>query len=164
MQPPFLIPVESQASPQKRRTHCELTLRNCGNTPASAIEWQFEMQIGDSAETPVSFEIYKSKSLKESLTPFPIGHDQPGYAVAVLTPEEYLSVSQRDAINAGTKTLWLCGAVRYHDVFEQQKRYGWLKRSAETHQTLVCLRYITFPGNNYGRWVLGGPSGYNRAT
>jgi hypothetical protein len=162
MHPPFLIPIEHQSAPQKRPVHCELALRNCGNTPASAIDWQFELQIGDSAEMPVSAEIYERKPLKESLTPFPIGQDRLGWAFAELSPQKYINAADAEAINAGIKFLWLCGVARYHDVFEQRMWSNWFRRVTETHQTRVCLRYASF-GSNSGRWVLGGAKGYNKA-
>jgi hypothetical protein len=157
---PFLHSVEQQG-PQKTPVHCRIALKNCGNTPATAIDWQFELQLGDSAKTPPCFDIYKREPPKDRLTPFPIGQDSHGHASAVLTPQENVSNSQMTDIWDGKKVLWLCGKARYYDVFAQKR---WLKRRPEEHYTFVCLRYICAPNGANGQWVLGGPSGYNKAT
>lgn len=145
----------------KTRPYCSLALRNCGNTPAQAIDFQFELQMGDSAEVPPSFEIYSRGVPKDSLTPFPIGQDRLGQATAGLMPEEPLTESVRTEIREGKKIIWLCGVARYHDVFEQKQRF---KRRKEEHHTFVCLRYRAMADGSSGDWVLGGPPGYNKAT
>jgi hypothetical protein len=156
---PFLRPVEHQG-PQKTPVHCGIALKNCGKTPASAIDWQFELQLGDSAEAPPSFDIYKRKPPKDRLTPFPIGQDSHGNVSAVLMPQEHISASEMTDIWDGKKVLWLCGIARYHDVFKQKR---WIRRKPEEHYTFVCLRYICAPNGANGQWILGGPSGYNKA-
>ncbi|HMD78114.1 MAG TPA: hypothetical protein VKG86_12165 [Terracidiphilus sp.] len=156
-----LRPVEQQVQPQKTPVQCSIALRNCGNTPASAIDWQFELQLGVSADTPPSLEIYTRKPQNKSLTPFPIGQDRLGHGVAILTPREYINAFEQGQIWDGSKILWLCGVARYNDVFEKKR---WLTRKPEEHCTFVCLRYICAPDGSNGQWFLGGPSGYNKAT
>jgi hypothetical protein len=160
--PPYLHPVEQQG-PQKTPVHCTMALKNNGNTPASAIDWQFELQLGNSAESPPSFDVYKQKPPKDRLTsfPFPIAQDGEGRATAVLTPQEHISASDQTDIWDGKQVLWLCGIARYYDVFRKKR---WFKRRPEEHLTFVCLRYICAPGGANGQWLIGGPSKYNNAT
>jgi hypothetical protein len=162
---PTLVPVPPDLPENARKTpvYCPIGLRNCGNTPASAIKWEFELRIGESKETPPSFEIYERKPTPsmEGQTPFPIGQDRLGHAVAVLKPYQYISVAEKLEIDAGNKIIWLCGVARYYDVFRRRK---FLERKPEEHETLICLRYEARIDGSSGAWILGGPSGYNRAT
>lgn len=158
---PTLIPSDSPTNPRKFPVTCSIALRNCGNTPATAIDWEFELRIGPSQETPPSLEIYEKKSPEDRKTPFPIGPGWPGHAQAVLKPQEYISTAEKAEIDAGTKHVWLCGIARYRDVFERRK---FLQNSGNLHETKVCLRYMARSDGSSGRWILGGPSGYNKAT
>jgi hypothetical protein len=158
-----LIPSDSQTNPRKFPVACSIVLKNCGNTPAFAIKWEFELRMGESKEIPPSFDIYKDKSTlsMEGQTPFPIGPGWPGYAQAALSPQEYISTAEKAEIDAGTKHVWLCGIVQYRDVFEHRR---FLRTRGNLHETKVCLRYMARSDGSAGMWVLGGPSGYNQAT
>ena len=158
---PILRPIEQQPQPQKTPAQCKIALKNSGNTPASAIDLQFELQLGDSTKEPPSFDIYTRKAAKDPLTPFPIGQDDHGYTVAFLTTQEYISDADQEDIWNGKRILWLCGIARYHDVFRQKRLF---RRKPEEHLTFICLRYISASDGTNGQWFLGGPSGYNRAT
>jgi hypothetical protein len=160
-----LVPVPPDLPENARKTavYCPIGLRNCGNTPASAIKWEFELRIGESKETPPSFEIYESKPTPsmDGQTPFPIGQDRLAHAEAFLKPYPYISAAEKLEIDAGNKIIWLCGIARYYDVFRHRK---FLERKPEEHKTLICLRYEARIDGSSGAWFLGGPSGYNRAT
>ena len=159
---PVLVPVPAEGI-RKIPVNCSIGLTNCGNTPAFAVKWEFELRIGESKENPPSFDIYKNKSTPsmEGQTPFPIGQGRHGHAIAVLKPHSYISLEERLEINDGRKIIWLCGVARYRDVFKHRK---FLDRNPEEHETLICLRYEARSDGSSGAWMLGGPSGYNRAT
>lgn len=154
--PPYLMAIEEQRTPEKHPAYCDIALKNYGNTPASAVHWDFELQVGNSTESPPSSEIYTRPASEDQRAPFPIGQGSFQFSKAILTPEKYLQASEKAEIVAGRKTIWLCGISIYTDVFERRRLF---RRSPIEHRTLVCLRYI------YSRqeWVLGGPSGYNKA-
>jgi hypothetical protein len=158
---PVLIPYDSLDNPPRLPAYCMVSLRNCGKTPAFAIDWEFELLIGPSQEAPPSLEIYEKEPPAERPMPFPVGPGWPGHAEARLKPGWFISSAELNEIKTGGKFLWLCGVARYEDVF---KRARILKRKAERHETLVCLRYETRTNAPDGYWVLGGPRKYNNAT
>lgn len=151
----FLVPAESQPSPKKQPIHCQITFKNSGNTPAHIVDWQFDLRIGDSSMKPPSLEVYDRKPSEDRETPFPVGKDSVARTVAVLEPKNQISIAEKEEIDSGSKFLWLSGIVRYQDVFEQHR----LNSAAGEHQTLICLRYV----GGFSPWVIGGPSGYNKA-
>lgn len=148
---PILLPVEKEQQTPKRPVECSIALKNCGNTPASSIDWQFELQLGNSMEAPPSFEIYTRKPQGKRLTPFPVGQNHLGHTTAFLTPQEFISTSELQDITNGSKILWLCGIARYNDVFVQKR---WFREKPEERYTLVCLRFICGQSVVNGQWVL----------
>jgi hypothetical protein len=143
---------------------CYVAFENCGKTPAEAILWVFELTIGDSPIKPPSLEIYTTNVTDKTSgqTPFPIGPGRLGYAVADSKLTGFISPADWDDYCAGKKFAWLCGVARYRDVFKRKTRF--LGRRFEEHETRICLVYQKFTNALGGRWALGGPEGYNRAT
>jgi hypothetical protein len=158
---PVLIPYDSLENPRKIYAYCPVALKNCGNTPGFAIDWDFELRIGESQDAPPSLEVYEKKSPTESPMPFPIGPGWPGNAEARLKPRGFISTAEKAEIDSGAQFLWLCGVARYEDVFGYRRFF---RRKSERHETRVCLRYEIRTNAPDGYWVLGGPREYNRAT
>jgi hypothetical protein len=109
----MLIPSNAPENPRKIPVTCDIALKNCGNTPASAIDWDFELRIGESTLAPPSIEIYDRKFPDDRQTLVPIGQDRLGNATAILKPHGYISVVERAAINGGNSFLRACNAARH---------------------------------------------------
>jgi hypothetical protein len=151
---PVLIPIDGPpAQPGEHIfAHCVISLKNFGRTPAYVSVCEFEMQLGNSEKSPPSLGFYE-KQFKPSI--YTIAPKEHWVFQATLQPDVFINSATLKEINAGTRFLWLCGVVRYNDVF------GGKKRRPETR---VCLLYETRTSQPKSYWRVDGPEGYNRTA
>lgn len=146
--------VADKVSPREK-AWCIIHFRNSGNTPGRFVSFNIELQIGDKDTEPPNpqavFGNIEEASFSHVLTPkaiFPI--------IANLAPDPFLTSELHDELLAHkAKFLWLCGMVKYRDVFEEV---------SEPHETRFCYLYKTLEGSNKFFWIPYGPREYNQAT
>lgn len=157
IQEPYLVPVEESPTMNQRLSHCILFIKNFGSTPGVMVASQFQLQIGDSPNVPPSGQLYDMKPY--TLNQIPITVPQQADAIpmeAVLQSEGFIRPETRDAIlTRKTSYLWLCGIIRYYDVFE---------RKDDEHETRICYMYETRLNTPKPVWRQAGPATSNKAT
>lgn len=148
-QDPYIVPPD--AAPD-RFSQCICFLKNSGKTPAKIIGEVFEMQIGESWDAPPQPErVYGTETDRNSSM---IPQDD---TVARYIPFSggFVSQSDFDSISKMRKILWLCGFIRYRDVFE---------RRGEDHETSFCYLWETRTTAPKPFWRAAGPADYNKQT
>lgn len=118
-----------------------IKIQNFGKTPAKLIAYQAEMQMGDRSAPPDEMIFEKQRPFDSIILPQGEFVDQDFSAMG----------NDFGKAHAGEKYLWLCGLVRYEDVFESNE--------PRLHETMFCLRYEPLAGIR-GGWVQG-PRKYN---
>jgi hypothetical protein len=159
IQSPYLSPWEQESvSPSDLRlTHCIFWIKNGGKTPAKIIMEMYEMQIGDSRVTPPAADRVYNLATSKGFNPYLIPQDEitpreAGLMTGVVTPSEHKMIKQ-DKI----KFLWLCGFIRYQDVFNAQKK-------EQEHETRFCYLWETHMNTPEPFWHVAGPAEYNKTT
>jgi len=153
---PSLIPIDAldlrNGPGEHTLAHCMVSLKNFGRTPAYVFSCDFQMQVGVSSGAPPDRSFYEEIV---EFSEYPIAPDEFWPMQATLQPEGFVNVATLEAINQGQKFLWLCGVIRYEDVFE----CGGVK-----HETRVCMIYEARTSSPKPYWTIAGPNEYNRAT
>jgi hypothetical protein len=156
IQAPYITPWDQESVQPLRLTHCIFWIRNGGKTPALVLMEKYEMQIGDSRATPPSPDrVYgvTSKMFNPYLiTPEETSPRESGLMTGLISPSE-LRLIKKDK----TSFLWLCGFIRYGDVFNATKE------GAE-HETRFCYLWETHMNTPEPFWHVAGPTEYNKAT
>jgi hypothetical protein len=129
------------------------SIKNFGNTPAKLINLRFELQIGNSLETPPDISVFapgdNSRIDGRMIPPNgkPIILEARNESEWIIPDDEIL------AIQNGKKYLWLCGYIRYFDVYGRGP-----------HKTNICELYQPHPFGEVPRFSAAGPDEYNQAT
>ncbi len=139
-----------------KKAWCVIHFRNYGKTPGRILSRAIELQIGDNDTAPPNAEaVFKSATepfFSQRLTP---EADDP--IMVNIVPNPLLTAELHDELLLQkTKFLWLCGIVKYRDVFENV--------SEEPHETRFCFVYRTLEGSDKFFWLPSGPREYNQAT
>jgi len=122
----------------------EFRIHNFGKTPAKITAYGIGLQIGD-IDSPPDPEFFKKEhSFRPMVLPQGEFLNRPFSAMG----------SHFEEVHAGKKHLWLCGLVRYQDVFESD--------TPILHETTFCFRCDPLAGLT-PVW-LRGPEEYNRTT
>jgi hypothetical protein len=153
-QSPVLIPSDAPPvqSGEHIFAHCMVSLKNFGRTPAHVCVCEFEMQLGESEKSPPSVRFYE-KTFKSSI--YTIAPNEHWLIQATLLPDLFVnSVTEKEIIK-GTRFLWLCGVVRYRDVFREKGKMP---------ETRVCMLYETMTNQPKPYWRVEGPCEFNRTT
>jgi hypothetical protein len=142
-----LEPIEAQ---QNRPTMVGLNFRNSGKTVARITAWKFGLFItGVDAVPPPS--VFDTSGIPFKPTVIPMEVPLPYLAQLeggrIIKQEELRDIAERR-----TRDLWLCGIVRYQDVFDPQNE----------HVTKICRRYYAW--DDQPIFVLDGPAPYNDET
>ena len=148
---PTLIPIDGPSSTPGEHpfAQCMVSLKNFGRTPAHVSVGEFEMKLGDSNTTPPSSSIYETVAEPRRYT---IGPKEQWPIQALLKPQIFINLDNMKELKKRGKFLWMCGVIRYSDVFEGR---------TTTHETRVCLLYDP---NSKPIWVVSGPPQYNLTT
>jgi hypothetical protein len=164
---PFLIPAERLHPTDQHPALCEFLMQNYGKTPAKIIAFQAELQIGESRDKPPSTEIFRTTELRPYPYIFPQG--EPERRDARLKPERSATAEEERAIvHDATKSLWLCGVIKYRNAFEprEDKRWKLFRKSIKPveYETRFCYVYTNWLKPSRRVWAAAGPSEYNQAT
>jgi hypothetical protein len=151
---PVLIPIDAPPTQPGEHifAHCLISLKNFGRTPAHVCACEFEMQIGQSEKSPPSVGFYE-KTFRSSI--YTIAPNEHWPIQATLLPDGFVNSATLKEIDEGTRFLWLCGVVRYRDVFREKGKIP---------ETRVCMLYETRTNQPKPYWRVEGPSEYNRTT
>jgi hypothetical protein len=148
IQDPDLLRAQQMAM-QNRLPNCVFYLRNYGKTVAKMTSWEYALQIGDIPTVPPDKSIYDFRT-NQTFIPdvLPQGRSVGQYATFKTIPPD----SEFDAVDAGTKFLWLCGAIRY------------LSASGTEYRTKFCYLWERRMTTPKPFWRVAGPKEYTEAT
>jgi hypothetical protein len=136
--------------PQDGFYQSPVTLKNFGKTPAKVIAINIAIQIESSRESPSDTTVYDGETHAVVPDMIPQGIPMPYMACS----DAPVSPEQVDQIRDEKRFLWLCGSVRYEDIFRQDP----------IHETRFCyLREDRHDGMGMF-WYEAGPPEYNHAT
>jgi hypothetical protein len=125
-------------------------LKNFGKTPAKLMNLRYELQIGDSVDRPPEAAIFNEETDRLDGRMLPPGKEIP---INVRPKDWLISGEDKAAIESGRKFIWLCGYIRYFDV------YG-----GGPYRTNFCETYMPKPMTGEPRFAAAGPDEYNQAT
>jgi hypothetical protein len=150
IQEPYLVD-STKFAMVERMSHCIFFLKNFGKTPGRMTMLACELQIGNGRDRPPSTQVY------ETTGDFPPLMLAPGEPRAIeargLVGFNDINISRLNN-NRNPAFLWLCGVIKYEDVFNGV---------ASGHKTNFCFLWETFmSGKPFWRWA--GPNEYNEAT
>jgi hypothetical protein len=154
IQEPYLVTVETAVT-EERLSHCVFFVKNFGKGLGTIVASRFELQMSDSVTAPPLPAIYDMKPNTVTFTPYILPQGESWPAEAPLTPAGFVSPEDLAAIENMRKYVWLCGIIRYYDVFE---------RKNEEHETLFCYMWETRLNTPKHFWRPAGPAEYNKAT
>jgi hypothetical protein len=128
----YLVPIEVQ---QNQPNYVSIDFRNYGKTIAKMTAWKFGLYITEIVDEPpaIAYEIDKdifNSSIQPPKEPVP-------QIAQLMGKEAIIHQADYDAIIGKTdvtKFLWLCGIIKYEDVFDPKTE----------HETLVCYRFGTW--------------------
>jgi hypothetical protein len=148
----YFVAIEHQ---QTLRNYATINFRNYGKTVAKLTAWKFGLYLTDAIEEPPS-RAYDLNGLY--FNPYFQPQEKPiSYPAYLEDVQPIIRQRDYDAVVAETpnptKMLWLCGVIKYEDVFDPDVR----------HETVICYRL--------GGWYKGREpyfkpvlNDYNRAT
>jgi hypothetical protein len=129
---------------------CPIVLKNVGKTPAKLISARAEIQIADSNKGPRELAVFDGSV--EGFVPeiIPQGETMPFLARS----SRKITAQEQAEFGAGKRFFWLCGSVRYEDIFRQER----------SHETKFCYLWEE-RGDGLGCfWHMAGPREYNAST
>jgi hypothetical protein len=142
----------SEIATKGRMSHCIFFIKNFGKTPGKMTLCWSELQIGPDRSNPPRPQIYEATN---------------GSLTVMLAPGESRAIEARGfgdfsdeniaglARNIDPRFLWLCGIIRYEDIFE---------RPRNKHKTTFCFLYERFTNAPKPFWRWAGPPELNLAT
>jgi hypothetical protein len=139
-----LEPIEAQ---QNRPTAVGLNFANSGKTVARITAWKFGLFItGVNQVPPPSVFDTSGVNFKPTVIPrkAPLPHLAQLDGGRIIKLEELRDITERHV-----SYLWLCGIIKYQDVFDLKNE----------HMTKICRRYQVF--GIEPMFVLDGPAEYN---
>jgi len=126
-------------------------LKNFGNTPAIAVASRFELQLGETLDDPPDTSIFNPIELTDERQLIPPGEpiirEVRRENAVIFSEEEIIAILHSETF------VWLCGQVRYIDVYGRGP-----------HQTNICEVYRFPPLTPVEMFSPAGFHGYNRAT
>jgi hypothetical protein len=147
----YLVPVEIQ---QGRPSSVLLEFRNAGKTPARMLAWKFGLYISDVSDRPGP-SAYDVKGVVFNPIIIPQGADCPQAAMLTSNGGFIRQQELDDILRNRTKMLWLCGIIKYEDIF----------RPGVEHETILCRHYrVWFAGQEPFFGLAGCPTEYNKET
>ena len=150
IQDPYL-PTDEQLNVEQRMANCVLFFRNFGKTPAKITAGRFELKISDNPNLPPTSPVYNSP---ESFNPYMLSPDGPTAFEARMRSAQRMTQECASVID-GLRSLWLCGIIKYVDVFE--------RGPDSEHETRVC--YVWERMNTPAPfWSMRGDANYNKFT
>jgi hypothetical protein len=142
-----LEPIEVQ---QIHPTVAGLNFENSGKTVAKITAWKFGLFITGLNQVPPP-SVFDTSGVNFKPTVIPKDAPLPHMAYLddgrIIKQEELRNITERR-----TSDLWLCGIIRYQDVFEPENE----------HLTKICRRYEVL--GLQPMFVLDGPAEYNTET
>jgi hypothetical protein len=156
---PYLLPLASVPYSQQKRTHCMLTLRNYGKTPAKIIAEKFQLQIGGSAFVVPDVNVFEMAGATQDN--FILPQTDSIYAEAELFPDKFITPEQKAEIDSKASFVWLCGFVRFRDTLgvEETTEY-----KPPEYETRFCMLWETTTNAPQPFWRPAGKKTYNNAT
>jgi hypothetical protein len=151
---PVLVPAPAPGDLQQPKLLCScFSFKNMGKTPARLVAWKSELQIGGSSDKPDTETGFDIGSQVFCSSMIPQGEVMPEPEEARLS-SPITALELKDIIVQKTRFLWLCGVLKYEDVF----------RRGVVHETRFCYLYETRLNTNIPLWRIAGPKEYNEAT
>jgi hypothetical protein len=150
--PPSLTPYDAVSSNQMRRSYCIVRMKNFGNTPARVISVRMEMMLGIGSTPPPIAAFFAAP---DTSTWDILPGDFPSNYEADLT-NGFINSQELAEVNRSDKMLWVCGSIKYHDVFETAPE--------NQHETRFCYLRETRTNAPAPYWTPAGPAEYNRST
>jgi hypothetical protein len=147
----YLVPVEVQT---ERQSYCFFYLGNSGKTAGRVIAWKAELHISDRMDRPTDVSAFDCSG--ETFNSYMMPPGEPYIQIAILKGGGgFITQQQLDEITKQKiKYLWLCGIVKYEDVF----------RPELIHETWLCYLYDTIRNRPEPRFSPAGPPEYNKQT
>jgi hypothetical protein len=139
----------------KQFAHCIFALKNSGKTPALVVSEKYEMQVSNNWDPPPQPERIYGLAIDPARSPYVIPQDETVGRQAPLI-SGFITQDQLALINEKKNLLWLCGFIRYRDVFDSGK--------AELHETRFCYVWETRTTAPVPYWHAAGPDEYNTQT
>jgi hypothetical protein len=155
IQEPYLLPVgHPDVRPnQERISHCIFFIRNAGKTPAKITGLKVELQIGDSPSDPpdaMAFEIGG-----ETFNPYFIPQEAV-YPYEARLKTGFATWKEFQAVEDHIGFLWLCGVVRYEDIFAGCQ--------SAPHEMTFCYMWETRLNIQKPIWKTASRPEFNRGT
>ena len=153
---PYLVPIEGTPIHDQRLSHCFLFVKNFGKGPATVVAVRFELQISDRLTAPPYLQLYDLKPNSPTVTPFVVPQGESWPAEAQLMPSgRFITPSELAEVPGKPSLFWLCGMIRYYDVFE---------RKDDEHETCLCYLWETRLNTPKPIWRRAGPATFNKST
>ena len=149
LQAPYL-PTDEQLMVEKRWPHCVFFLKNFGKTPAKITALRFELEVSDNPNVPPDSPAYDNP---ESFNPYILPPDGSTPFEARMNSVERME-QECASVKEGVRYLWLCGIIKYVDVFE--------RGPDSAHETRFCYVWEKRLGTPF--WSMRGDADYNRFT
>jgi hypothetical protein len=150
IQDPYL-PTDEQLILERRMLHCILFCKNVGKTLAKITGARFELEVSDNPNVPPSSPAYDAPEVFSSAMLLPPDGSAPFEARINSTHQ-----MMQECVNVknGIRSLWLCGIIKYIDIFE-------CGQDSE-HETRFC--YVWETRMNSPFWSKRGDANYNNCT
>src|SRR5436190_1312961 len=112
-----------------------------------ALSWPIhhELQLGESRDAPPDMGAYDVK--RSTTPPFVVAPGLRWEVQSAVKPQGTISVEERDAIYMARKHLWLCGVIRFKDIFQRV----WITRFCHLFERTQTKEF----------WRVAGPPEYN---
>ena len=153
IQEPYLVPPVGARA--ELFSHCIFFLRNSGKTPALVVAERYEMQISNDWAAPPQPERIYGLVIDPTRSPYIIPQDESTPREANLV-SGFITEPELERVNKRENLLWLCGFIRYRDVFERD--------NADLHETRFCYVWETRTNAPKPYWHPAGPDEYNKQS
>ncbi len=153
---PYVMPQGEPDISIPRTLHCIISLKNFGNTPAKVVFNKCGLFRGESRSMPP----FGPDGSQNIFIPNPIFAENPD-VVAPQTGRKYEATLEpyyipKENIVGEEMIFWVCGIVRYDDVFSKELQ--------GKHETRFCLFCNIQTNTSMANWVVAGPPEFNQAT
>jgi hypothetical protein len=150
IQDPYL-PTDEQLIVEQRVPHCIVFFKNAGKTPAKITACRFELELSDNPNVPPHSAAYESPEVS---TPDILPPGGSAHIEARMNSVQRMT-QECDSVKKGLRSLWLCGIVKYVDVFGRGQD--------SEHETRICYVWETRM-NASPFWSMRGDATYNNST
>ena len=138
-------PYGGSSSTGRVDVQCSHTFNNCGRTQGTVLAIHHELQLGESRDAPPDMGAYDVK--RSTTPPFVVAPGLRWEVQSAVKPGGTISVEERDTIYMARKYLWLCGVIRFKDIFQRV----WITRFCHLFERTQTKEF----------WRVAGPPEYN---